>query len=74
MADTVGAGDATIGGWLASLSREPNAPLGRRLRRAAAAAALACTRTGAHAPDWHAVEALIAAQRVLDTSSSQSSK
>ncbi|VVE53633.1 fructokinase [Pandoraea communis] len=74
VADTVGAGDATIGGWLASLSREPNAPLGRHLRRAAAAAALACTRTGAHAPDWQAVEALIAAQRVRDTSSSQSSK
>jgi fructokinase len=60
VADTVGAGDATIGGWLASLSREPEAPTSTHLRRAAAAGALACTRTGAHAPDWGAVESLIA--------------
>lgn len=59
VADTVGAGDAAIGAWLASLSRAPDAALAHHLRRAAAAAALACTRTGAHAPDWHAVEALI---------------
>ncbi len=58
VADTVGAGDAAIGGWLASLTRSPDAPLPHHLRRAAAAAALACTRTGAHAPDWEAVDAL----------------
>ena len=58
VADTVGAGDAAIGGWLASLSRTPDAPLAVHLRRAAAAGALACTRTGAHAPRWDEVEAL----------------
>ncbi|VVE08305.1 carbohydrate kinase family protein [Pandoraea anhela] len=63
VADTVGAGDAAIGGWLASLARAPQAPVEDHLRRAAAAAALACTRTGAHAPDWKAVESLIASQR-----------
>ncbi|MFJ2992644.1 carbohydrate kinase [Pandoraea sp. NPDC087047] len=64
VADTVGAGDAAIGGWLASLSRAPHAPLAEHLHRAAAAAALACTRTGAHAPQWNEVEALVIAQRV----------
>ncbi|WP_287497312.1 carbohydrate kinase [Pandoraea sp. CB10b_02] len=63
VADTVGAGDAAIGGWLASLSREPRASVAEHLRRAAAAAALACTRTGAHAPRWHDVQTLIASQR-----------
>ena len=61
VADTVGAGDAAVGGWLASLSRDPHAPLCVHLRRAAAAAALACTHTGAHAPSWREIEALIAA-------------
>ncbi|ODP33714.1 carbohydrate kinase [Pandoraea sp. ISTKB] len=65
VADTVGAGDAAIGGWLASRSRAPEAPVTDHLRRAAAAAALACTRTGAHAPDWDAVEQLIASRRPL---------
>jgi len=60
VADTVGAGDAAIGGWLASLSRAPKAPLTTHLRYAAAAAALACTRTGAHAPSWDEVQALAA--------------
>lgn len=65
VADTVGAGDASIGGWLASLSRQPDAPLATHLRNAAAAAALACTRTGAHAPTWDDVQALVAAQPSL---------
>ncbi len=73
VADTVGAGDAAIGGWLASLSRDPEASLASHLRRAAAAAALACTRTGAYAPDWQAVEGL-AATRLVDGTSGQSSK
>ncbi|MGC7406113.1 carbohydrate kinase family protein [Pandoraea pneumonica] len=60
VADTVGAGDAAIGGWLASLSRAPKAPLSTHLQHAAAAAALACTRTGAHAPSWDEVQALVA--------------
>lgn len=61
VADTVGAGDAAIGGWLASLSRAPEAPLDLHLRHAAATAALACTRMGAHAPNWDEVQALVAA-------------
>lgn len=62
VADTVGAGDAAIGGWLASLTREPDATPARHLRVAAAAAALACTRTGAHAPAWDDVMALADAE------------
>ncbi|VVD83385.1 sugar kinase [Pandoraea iniqua] len=65
VADTVGAGDASIGGWLASLSRAPDAPLATHLHHAAAAAALACTRTGAHAPTWDDVQTLVAAQPSL---------
>jgi fructokinase len=60
VADTVGAGDASIGGFIASLLTAPNAPHQTHLRFAAATAAVVCTRTGAHAPSHAEVEALLA--------------
>jgi fructokinase len=60
VADTVGAGDASIGGYIASLLGQPQASLAEHLRFAAATAATACTRTGAHAPTEAEVAALIA--------------
>lgn len=58
LADTVGAGDACIGGFLASLLQRPTGPLAEHLRFAAATAAAACTRVGAHAPTRDEVLAL----------------
>jgi Sugar kinases, ribokinase family len=58
--DTVGAGDACIGGFLASRLLRPDAPLREHARFAAATAAAACTRAGAHAPTRQEVEALLA--------------
>lgn len=56
--DTVGAGDACMGGFLASRLLRPDAPLREHARFAAATAAAACTRAGAHAPTRGEVEAL----------------
>jgi fructokinase len=61
VADTVGAGDASMGGWVASLLRDPTAPPARHLAFAAASAAAACQRPGAHAPTRDEVTALLAA-------------
>jgi len=58
--DTVGAGDACVGGFLASMLQHPARSRDAHLRFAAAAAAAACTRAGAHAPDADEVEALLA--------------
>ncbi|WP_372017031.1 carbohydrate kinase family protein [Pseudoxanthomonas sp. 10H] len=60
VADTVGAGDACIGGFLASRLQRPDAHIATHLRFAAATAAAACTRPGAHAPSRDEVEALLA--------------
>lgn len=62
VADTVGAGDACIGGYLASLLADPAADAAVHLRFAAATAAAACARSGAHAPPRSEVEQLIRAQ------------
>jgi len=59
--DTVGAGDACIGGFLASRLLQPQAALGVHARFAAATAAAACTRAGAHAPTRSEVERLLSA-------------
>ena len=59
--DTVGAGDACVGGFLASMLQHPGRGLDAHLRFAAAVAAAACTRAGAHAPGVDEVEALLAA-------------
>lgn len=58
VADTVGCGDAAMGGWLASLLRQPGAPRQMHLQCAAAAAALSAARTGAYAATWDEVQAL----------------
>ncbi len=59
VADTVGAGDACIGGYLASLLQRPSASLAEHVRFAAATAAVACTRSGAYAPTAAEVQALL---------------
>lgn len=59
VADTVGAGDASIGGLLYATLRAPPVPPPERLAFALACAAAACTRSGAHAPtlaEIHTVE------------------
>lgn len=59
VADTVGAGDACIGGFIASLLQRPEQSFAVHLRFAAAVAAAACTRAGAHAPALGEVEGLL---------------
>jgi fructokinase len=57
--DTVGAGDACIGGFISSLLLDPKKNPAHHLRFAAATAAAACTHTGAYAPTRAQVEALM---------------
>jgi fructokinase len=59
--DTVGCGDAAMGGWMASRLLHPAADAGLHLRYAAATAACAAMRTGAYAPTRAEVDALMAA-------------
>jgi fructokinase len=59
VADTVGAGDASMGGWMASLLGAPQAPLETHLAFAAATAAVVCGKSGAYAPTRAEVEALL---------------
>lgn len=60
VADTVGAGDASIGGFITSLLQRPARGHEHHLRYAAATAAAACAKAGAHAPDEAEVSALLA--------------
>jgi fructokinase len=48
--DTVGCGDACVGGWMASLLTRPDAPLASHLQFSAACAAVSCAQQGAYAP------------------------
>jgi fructokinase len=57
--DTVGAGDAAMGGWMASLLLDPGAPPPRHLAFAAATAAVVCGRSGAYAPTREEVAAML---------------
>ncbi|MBK7820594.1 MAG: carbohydrate kinase [Tessaracoccus sp.] len=57
--DTVGAGDTFMAGFLAAYSENP-ADLEAVLRRGAAAAAIVCTRKGAHPPTAAEIDALLA--------------
>jgi fructokinase len=59
VADTVGAGDASMGGWMASLLSAPQARLEEHVAFAAATAAVVCGRSGAYAPTRAEVEALL---------------
>jgi fructokinase len=58
--DTVGCGDASVGGWIASLLTRPDALFASHLRYSAACAALACARQGAYAPTADEVAARLA--------------
>lgn len=57
--DTVGAGDASIGGWIFSMMEYPGRSPLEHARFAAATAACACTRAGAWAPPRSDVESLL---------------
>ena len=60
IADTVGAGDASIGGLLYSLMEHADADGSTHLRWAVAAGAAACLRPGAAPPELAAVDAVLA--------------
>ncbi|WP_263262426.1 carbohydrate kinase [Pseudomonas sp. RIT-PI-S] len=60
VADTVGAGDASMAGWLAS-GLLGISDLQERLRFSAACASVSCSHAGAHAPTMAEVQALLAA-------------
>lgn len=57
--DTVGCGDAAMGGWIASILRQPEAPVASHLCHAAASAALSATHAGAYAATWEEVKTLV---------------
>jgi len=57
--DTVGAGDASMGALLYSLSNTPSFDGEEHLRFAVAAGAVACTKSGATPPSLEEVEALM---------------
>jgi fructokinase len=59
VADTVGAGDASMGGWMYSLLTQPQAPPEAHLAFAAATAAVVCQHHGAYAPLQAEVLALL---------------
>ncbi|RFU47542.1 carbohydrate kinase [Paraburkholderia sp. DHOC27] len=59
VADTVGAGDASIGGLLFSLMTASQRTWGEHLAFALAAGAAACRHTGAHSPSLDEVVALL---------------
>ncbi len=61
--DTVGAGDACIGAWMASLLLRPDASLREHVAWAAAAAAVSCSHAGAYPPLREEVERVCAAER-----------
>jgi fructokinase len=61
VADTVGAGDSCIGGFITSMLTAPEAGWQRHLQFAGATAAVVCAHTGAYAPTQLEVEALIGA-------------
>lgn len=58
--DTVGAGDASMGGWMTSVLTRPDATPADHLAFAAATAAIACTQHGAYAATRDEVETLLA--------------
>lgn len=60
IADTVGAGDASIGGLLYSLMQRSDADWSAHLRYAVAAGTAACLQPGASPPTLAAVEAILA--------------
>jgi fructokinase len=61
VADTVGCGDASMGGWMYSVLTQPNAPLEAHAAFAAATAGVVCQHHGAYAPLYAEVAALLRA-------------
>jgi fructokinase len=59
VADTVGCGDASMGGWMASLLLRPSASRAAHLQVSAATAALAATQAGPYPPTAAEVDALL---------------
>jgi fructokinase len=57
--DTVGCGDASMGGWMASLLLRPSAKNAAHLQVSAAAAALAATHAGPYPPSAAEVDGLL---------------
>ena len=57
--DTVGCGDASMGGWMSSILLQPTAPATAHLQLSAAAAALAATHAGPYPPSAVEVNALL---------------
>ena len=57
--DTVGCGDAAMGGWMASVLLHPTADNAVHLQVSAATAALAATRAGPYPPSAEEVDALL---------------
>ncbi len=58
VADTVGCGDAAMGGWIAAVLAEPQPDLVAQARVAAAAAAVSASHAGAYAPLRQELEGL----------------
>jgi fructokinase len=69
VADTVGAGDASMAGWMFSVITRPDAPLEAHAAFAAAAAAVACQHHGAYAPTREEVTSFLTARGPLPTPS-----
>jgi fructokinase len=64
--DTVGAGDAAVGGMLYSLMRHPQRSPGDHLRFAVAAGSAACAASGASPPSLDDINRLLGATRAQD--------
>jgi fructokinase len=62
VADTVGAGDASMAGWMYSVIMRPDARLEAHAAFAGAAAAVACQYHGAYAPTLDEVTSFLAAR------------
>jgi fructokinase len=62
--DTVGAGDASMAGWMFSVIMRPGAGLEDHAAFAAGAAAVACEHPGAYAPTFAEVSGFLAARGV----------
>jgi fructokinase len=60
--DTVGAGDASMAGWMFSVITRPDAPLEAHAAFAGAAAAVACQHPGAYAPRLDEVTSFLASR------------
>lgn len=63
--DTIGCGDAAMGGWIASILKQPNATIQTHLQYAAACAALTAAHAGAYAATWEEIQTFIQGTQYL---------